>query len=66
MRLFEHPDFEQAILQTTEHFRERNLRFVDRIIVSVRDLRPNVSVWTLAYAVESGFVPALTTLTYRE
>jgi hypothetical protein len=66
VRLFEHPNFEQAILQTTEHFRERNLRFVDIIIVSVRDLRPNVSVWTLAYAVESGFVPALTRLTYRE
>ncbi len=26
MRLFEHPDFEQAILQATEHFRERKLR----------------------------------------
>ncbi len=26
MRLFEHPDFEQAILQAAEHFRERNLR----------------------------------------
>ena len=26
MRLFEHPDFEQAILQTTEHFRDRKLR----------------------------------------
>ena len=26
MRLFEHPDFEQAILQATEHFREQNLR----------------------------------------
>ena len=26
MRLFEHPDFEQAILQTAEHFRERRLR----------------------------------------
>jgi hypothetical protein len=66
VRLFEHPEFAQAILQTAEHFRERNLRFVDRIIGYVRDLRPNVSVLTLAYAVESGFVPALTTLTYRE
>ncbi len=26
MRLFEHPDFEQAILQAAEHFRERKLR----------------------------------------
>ena len=26
MRLFEHPDFEQAILQAAEHFRERGLR----------------------------------------
>ena len=26
MRLFEHPDFEQAILRAAEHFRERNLR----------------------------------------
>jgi AraC-like DNA-binding protein len=26
LRLFEHPDFEQAILQAAEHFRERNLR----------------------------------------
>jgi hypothetical protein len=33
------------------------------IIVSFRDLRPNVSVWTSAYAVESGLVPSLTMLT---
>lgn len=26
MRLFEHPDFQQAILQATEHFRNRGLR----------------------------------------
>jgi len=26
LRLFEHPDFEQAILRAAEHFRERNLR----------------------------------------
>lgn len=26
MKLFEHPDFEQAILRAAEHFRERNLR----------------------------------------
>ena len=26
MRLFERPDFEQAILQNTEHFRDRKLR----------------------------------------
>ena len=26
MRLFEHPDFQQAILQATEHFRDRGLR----------------------------------------
>jgi hypothetical protein len=26
LRLFEHPDFEQAVLQAAEHFRERNLR----------------------------------------
>jgi hypothetical protein len=26
LRLFEHPDFEQAILRATEHFRERKLR----------------------------------------
>ncbi len=26
MRLFEHPDFEQAILRATEHFREQGLR----------------------------------------
>jgi hypothetical protein len=26
VRLFEHPEFEQAILQTAEYFRERNLR----------------------------------------
>ena len=26
MRLFEHPDFEQAILRAAEHFRERKLR----------------------------------------
>jgi hypothetical protein len=26
MKLFEHPDFEQAILQAVEHFRERGLR----------------------------------------
>ena len=26
MRLFEHPDFEQAILQAAEYFRERKLR----------------------------------------
>lgn len=26
MRLFEHPDFEQAILRAAEHFRDRNLR----------------------------------------
>ena len=26
MRLFEHPDFEQAVLQATEHFHEQNLR----------------------------------------
>jgi hypothetical protein len=26
LRLFQHPDFEQAILQAAEHFRERNLR----------------------------------------
>ena len=26
MKLFEHPDFEQAILRAAEHFRERRLR----------------------------------------
>jgi hypothetical protein len=26
MKLFEHPDFEQAILQATEHFQNRRLR----------------------------------------
>jgi predicted nucleotidyltransferase component of viral defense system len=26
LRLFEHPDFEQAILRAAEHFRQRNLR----------------------------------------
>jgi predicted nucleotidyltransferase component of viral defense system len=26
LRLFQHPDFEQAILQAAEHFREQNLR----------------------------------------
>lgn len=26
MRLFEHPDFEQAILRAAEHFHERKLR----------------------------------------
>jgi predicted nucleotidyltransferase component of viral defense system len=26
VRLFEHPDFQQAILQATEHFRDRGLR----------------------------------------
>ena len=26
MKLFEHPDFEQAILQPTEHFQNRRLR----------------------------------------
>lgn len=26
MRLFQHPDFEQAVLQAAEHFREQNLR----------------------------------------
>ena len=26
MRLFEHPEFEQAILQAAEHFREQRLR----------------------------------------
>lgn len=26
MKLFEHPDFEQAILQAAEHFREQGLR----------------------------------------
>ena len=26
MRLFEHPDFEQAIIQAAEHFRDRGLR----------------------------------------
>ena len=26
MRLFEHPDFEQVVLQAAEHFRERGLR----------------------------------------
>jgi hypothetical protein len=26
MRLFEHADFEQAIIQAAEHFRERGLR----------------------------------------
>jgi hypothetical protein len=26
MKLFEHPDFEQAILRATEHFRNRRLR----------------------------------------
>jgi hypothetical protein len=26
LRLFEHPDFEQAILRAAEHFRERKLR----------------------------------------
>ena len=26
MKLFEHPDFEQAILQATEHFESRGLR----------------------------------------
>ena len=26
MKLFEHPDFEQAILQAAEHFRDRGLR----------------------------------------
>jgi len=26
LRLFEHPDFEQAILRAVEHFRERKLR----------------------------------------
>src|ERR1700689_287115 len=26
MRLFEHPDFEQAILRATEHFKEQGLR----------------------------------------
>src|SRR5260370_20079612 len=26
MKLFEHPDFEQAILQAVEHFREQGLR----------------------------------------
>lgn len=26
MRLFEHPDFEQAVLQAQDHFRDRKLR----------------------------------------
>jgi len=26
MKLYEHPDFEQAILQAAEHFRDRGLR----------------------------------------
>src|SRR5208282_2567124 len=26
MRLFEHPDFEQAVIRATEHFRARGLR----------------------------------------
>ena len=26
MKLFEHPEFEQAVLQATEHFRDRGLR----------------------------------------
>jgi predicted nucleotidyltransferase component of viral defense system len=26
MKLFEHPDFEQAILRATEHFHNRGLR----------------------------------------
>ena len=26
MKLFEHPDFTQAILQATEHFRDQGLR----------------------------------------
>ena len=26
MKLFEHPDFEQAVLRATEHFRDRGLR----------------------------------------
>lgn len=26
MRLFEHPDFEQAIIRAAEHFRPRGLR----------------------------------------
>ena len=26
MRLFEHPDFEQAVLRAEEHFRRRGLR----------------------------------------
>ena len=26
MRLFEHPDFEQVVLEAAEHFRERGLR----------------------------------------
>src|SRR5580698_6869267 len=26
MRLFEHPDFEQAVIRATEHFRTRGLR----------------------------------------
>ena len=26
MKLFEHPEFEQAVLRTSEHFRDRGLR----------------------------------------
>jgi hypothetical protein len=26
VRLFEHPDFEQAVLRAADHFRQRNLR----------------------------------------
>lgn len=40
MKLFEHPDFEQAIIRAAEHFRPRGLR--ESIIekVSVRRVHP--------------------------
>ncbi len=38
MKLFEHPDFEQAILQAAEHFREQRLRpaIIERLLLRRR------------------------------
>ncbi|MEK7270220.1 MAG: nucleotidyl transferase AbiEii/AbiGii toxin family protein, partial [Planctomycetota bacterium] len=41
MRLFEHPDFEQAVLRASEHFRRRGLRpaFIEKDYYVTESLR---------------------------
>jgi hypothetical protein len=57
MKLFEHPDFEQAILRATEHFQNRRLRaaiiekdyYVTEALRLIATTAPDKIIWRPAY-----------------